>query len=97
MSHPATYTAQVKEAVADLITLTTECKFYSLSLDTDEDCPFVNLWYYGQAIKVSGVPTEGWICPDRNDADYESWCFLTCCQRALEESKKYKPTTRTKE
>jgi hypothetical protein len=55
MSHPATYTAQVKEAVLNLIDLTREGRYYSLSLDTDEDCPFVNLWYYGHPRLMSAM------------------------------------------
>ena len=84
------YATEVKEAVGKLLDLTLAGKFHTLSMDTDEDSAWVNLWYRGRMIKVSAFPMggiEGWISPEENDeGDY--WSFLECCQRALAEAEK---------
>ena len=84
------YANGVKAVVGKLLDLTLAGKFHTLSMDTDEDSAWVNLWYRGRMIKVSAYPMggiEGWISPEENDAG-DCWSFLECCQRALAEAEK---------
>ena len=79
------YATEVKEAVGRLLDLAARRKWNTLTIDTDEDCPSVNLWVPPNAIRVYGHPLEGWIGPSEGD---EHWSFLECCQRALAEAEK---------
>jgi phage-related protein len=84
------YATEVKEVVSRLLDLVVKTRFASLSVDTDEDCPWVRVWYRGKSINVNGNPMTdrtNWISPEDSE-DAESWSFSECCQRALAEAEK---------
>ena len=84
------YATEVKEVVSRLLDLVVKTRFASLSVDTDEDCPWVRVWYRGKSINVYGNPMADrttWISPEDSE-DAESWSFVECCQRALAEAEK---------
>ncbi len=84
------YATEVKDAVGKLLDLVVKTRFASLSVDTDEDCPWVRVWYRGKSINVSGsymANRTNWISPEDTE-DMESWSFAECCRRALAEAEK---------
>ena len=84
------YVTEVKDVVGKLLDLVVKTRFASLSVDTDEDCPWVRVWYRGKSINVNGNPMQDrtyWISPEHIE-DAESWSFSECCRRALAEAEK---------
>jgi hypothetical protein len=80
------YATEVSDVVTKLIRLAYANRWSNLSLDTDEDCPFVSLWNGRNTVRVYGHRADkpGWIMPPED----ETWSFLECCQRALAEAEK---------
>ena len=88
MSYSEEYKEKVKQTVGKLFDYTYQGKFYGLTLDADEDVPFVHAWYRGQSVKAygwhKGEPLSGIFSPPEN----ETWSFLECCELVLGELQK---------
>ena len=78
---PEEYHEAVKQAVSKLLDLVSASKWRTLQIETDENCPSVQLWLTPNSIAVYGHHKAGWISPEQGE---DSWSFLECCQKALE-------------
>jgi len=78
------YSEKVKAAVCKLLDHVAESKWSTLELDTDEDCPMVDVWLPPDSIKAYGHCSQekGILCPSLGG---ESWSFLECCEHVLAE------------
>ena len=78
MSYCPEYKEKVKQAVCKLLDLTYQGKFHVLTLDTDEDTPFVDAWIRGKSYRF-GYHRDGTFDKD----DDGPFSFLDCCEKAL--------------
>ena len=85
------YAQDVKAAVAELLGLASSGRYHTLSLDTDEDCPFVDLWYRGKSVRACGWYRDEWLSPPEGSDD--NWSFLDCCNHVLAAARELMPPT----
>jgi hypothetical protein len=77
----ADYNIRLKTVLSKLFDIVLKSKWNSISLDSFDDDPFVDLYVPPHHIKVKGHKTEGWLGPEDED---EQLHFVECCELALQ-------------